>query len=36
MVWPGSPMHRAAKLVATFAYWAFPTYLWMLRKPIDL
>jgi ubiquinone/menaquinone biosynthesis C-methylase UbiE len=35
MVWPGSPTHRVAKLVVTFAYWAFPTYLWILRKPLQ-
>ena len=33
MVWPGSPKQRVANLVLTFAYWAFPTYLWILCKP---
>ena len=33
MVWPGSPTLRIANATLTFAYWAFPTYLWILRKP---
>jgi ubiquinone/menaquinone biosynthesis C-methylase UbiE len=35
MVWPGSPKHRIANAVLTIAYWAFPTYLWVLRKPLE-
>jgi hypothetical protein len=35
MVWPGSPKQRVANVVLTFAYWAFPTYLWILRKPLQ-
>jgi ubiquinone/menaquinone biosynthesis C-methylase UbiE len=34
MVWPGSPKQRIANVVLTVAYWAFPTYLWILRKPL--
>jgi ubiquinone/menaquinone biosynthesis C-methylase UbiE len=34
MVWPGSPKQRVANAVLTVAYWAFPTYLWILRKPL--
>ena len=33
MIWPGSLKQRAAIAVLTVAYWAFPTYLWILRKP---
>jgi len=33
MVVPGSLTQRAANATLTFAYWAFPTYLWVLRKP---
>jgi hypothetical protein len=35
MVWPGSPAQRIANATLTVAYWAFPTYLWILRKPVD-
>jgi ubiquinone/menaquinone biosynthesis C-methylase UbiE len=35
MVWPGSPKQRLAAATLTVAYWAFPTYLWVLRKPED-
>ena len=34
MVWPGSPKQRVANAVLKYAYWAFPTYLWILRKPV--
>lgn len=34
MVWPGSPKQRIANVVLKVAYWAFPTYLWILRKPL--
>ncbi len=33
MVTPNSLKQRAANATLTFAYWAFPTYLWILRKP---
>jgi ubiquinone/menaquinone biosynthesis C-methylase UbiE len=33
MVAPGSLKQWAAAAALTFAYWAFPTYLWILRKP---
>ena len=33
MIWPGSWKQRTANAVLTVAYWAFPTYLWILRKP---
>ena len=33
MVWPGSPKQKAANAILTVAYWASPTYLWILRKP---
>jgi len=33
MIRPGSFKQRAALAVLTVAYWAFPTYLWILRKP---
>jgi ubiquinone/menaquinone biosynthesis C-methylase UbiE len=33
MIWPGSWTHRIAVVAVTVAYWAFPTYLWILRKP---
>ncbi len=33
MIWPGSWRQRAANAVLTVAYWAFPTYLWILRRP---
>jgi SAM-dependent methyltransferase len=33
MIWPGSPKQKAANAILTVAYWAFPTYLWILRKP---
>ena len=36
MIWPGSWEQRAATAVLTFAYWAFPTYLWILRKPEEV
>ena len=35
MVWPGSPKQRIARAVLAAAYWAFPTYLWILRKPSE-
>lgn len=35
MVWPGSPKQRIANAVLKYAYWAFPTYLWILRKPLE-
>ncbi len=34
MVEPGSVRQRAALAVLEMAYWAFPTYLWVLRKPL--
>jgi ubiquinone/menaquinone biosynthesis C-methylase UbiE len=36
MVWPGSPKQKAANAILTVAYWAFPTYLWILRKPEEI
>ncbi|HEX6590864.1 MAG TPA: methyltransferase domain-containing protein [Moraxellaceae bacterium] len=33
MVPPGSPKQRIATLIARFAYWLVPGYLWLLRKP---
>lgn len=33
MIWPDSWKQRAAVAILTVAYWAFPTYLWILRKP---
>lgn len=33
MIGAGSTKQRLAKLALTAAYWAFPTYLWILRKP---
>ena len=33
MIWPGSPKQKAANVILTIAYWASPTYLWILRKP---
>jgi len=33
MVREGSLKQRAAVATLTAAYWAFPTYLWILRKP---
>ena len=33
MVEPGTVKQRAAQTVLRMAYWAFPTYLWILRKP---
>jgi ubiquinone/menaquinone biosynthesis C-methylase UbiE len=35
MIWPGSPKQKAANTILRVAYWAFPTYLWILRKPAD-
>ena len=32
MIRPGSLKQRAALTLLTVAYWAFPTYLWILRK----
>jgi ubiquinone/menaquinone biosynthesis C-methylase UbiE len=34
MIWPGSPKQRIANAILKVAYWAFPTYLWILRKPV--
>jgi len=34
-IWPGSWKQRAAVAMLMVAYWAFPTYLWILRKPKD-
>jgi SAM-dependent methyltransferase len=36
MIWPGSWKQRVAIAILTVAYWAFPTYLWILRKPETL
>jgi ubiquinone/menaquinone biosynthesis C-methylase UbiE len=33
MIQQGSWKQRVALATLTFAYWAFPTYLWVLRKP---
>jgi ubiquinone/menaquinone biosynthesis C-methylase UbiE len=33
MMQPGSMKQRVAKAMLAAAYWAFPTYLWILRKP---
>jgi SAM-dependent methyltransferase len=33
MIRPGSVKQRAALVVLAVAYWAFPTYLWILQKP---
>jgi SAM-dependent methyltransferase len=35
MIWPGSPKQKIANAILTVAYWAFPTYLWVLRKPLN-
>ena len=35
MVRPGSLRQQAALATLAVAYWAFPTYLWILRKPGD-
>lgn len=31
---PGSMTQKAAMTVARIAYWAFPNYIWLLRKPV--
>jgi ubiquinone/menaquinone biosynthesis C-methylase UbiE len=36
MIWPGSPKQKAANAILTVAYWASPTYLWILRKPEEV
>jgi ubiquinone/menaquinone biosynthesis C-methylase UbiE len=36
MIWPGSPKQKAANVILTVAYWASPTYLWILRKPEEV
>ncbi len=36
MIWPGSPKQRIANAILTVAYWASPTYLWILRKPAEV
>ncbi len=33
MIRPGSSKQRLANTTLNVAYWAFPTYLWILRKP---
>lgn len=33
MLTPGSNKHRIANLIARFAFWLVPSYLWVLRKP---
>ncbi len=33
MIRPGSLKQKAANAILTVAYWASPTYLWILRKP---
>ena len=33
LIWPGSPKQRLANAILSVAPWAFPTYLWILRKP---
>jgi 2-polyprenyl-3-methyl-5-hydroxy-6-metoxy-1,4-benzoquinol methylase len=33
MLQPGSLKYRMAKLIVNKAYWLFPTYIWLLRKP---
>ena len=30
---PGTIKQRVALTILAVAYWAFPTYLWILRKP---
>ena len=35
MVRAGSLKQRLALAMLNTAYWAFPTYLWVLRKPTD-
>lgn len=35
MIWPGSQKQRFANALLTVAYWASPTYLWILRKPAE-
>ncbi len=32
MIRPGSKMQKIAQFVATHAYWAVPTYIWLLKK----
>jgi len=36
MIWPGSPKQKAVKAILTVAYWASPTFLWILRKPEEV
>jgi SAM-dependent methyltransferase len=36
MIWPGSTKQKVANAIVTVAYWAFPTYLWILRKPQEV
>ena len=36
MIWSGSSKQRVATAVLTVAKWAFPTYLWVLRKPQEV
>ncbi|MFV2072394.1 MAG: methyltransferase domain-containing protein [Thermoanaerobaculales bacterium] len=36
VVRPGSVKQRLAKLVMRFAYWASPTYIWILRRPEEV
>lgn len=33
LIRPGSSQQKIANAILTVAYWAFPTYLWILRKP---
>lgn len=33
MIPPGTPKQAIAKMVAKFAYWLVPGYIWLLRKP---
>jgi SAM-dependent methyltransferase len=35
-IWPGSAKQRIANAILTVAYWAFPTYLWILHKPAQV
>lgn len=36
LIRPGSPKQTIANVILTVAYWASPTYLWILRKPAAL
>jgi len=35
MLNPGSLKHKIAKFIARYAYWLCPTYIWILKKPLN-